>query len=361
MLEKEKLFHMADEVSAPDQEVYDRVRKRWDGLMKPIDGLGGFEETICRIGAIRGTEHPTLKQRRVLIFCADNGIVREGVTQSDPEVTLLVARRLGEGMSTANIMARRAGCRCVPVDIGIDCDEVPKGVLDRKVRRGTRDFLEEPALTEKEVLLAIERGMDLAGQLAKEGVDLIATGEMGIGNTTTSTALLCLLLGEPAEGYVGRGAGLDDARLARKKDVVRKAVELYGAEQYEDGKTAAFARLCQVGGLDIAALTGAYLGGALYRIPMVIDGVISGIAAYLAATFWPVSREYMIPSHSGREPGQRRLLELLGLRPLINGDMALGEGTGAIMLLPLLDVAMELYESGGTFEQGGLKEYERYT
>ena len=360
MLDREKLFNMV-EAAAPDPEVYARVQRHWDQLMKPIDGLGGFEKVICRIGAIRGTEYPSLKQRRVLIFCADNGIVQEGVTQSEPEVTLMVARRLGEGKSTANVMARRAGCSSVPVDIGIDSDEVLPGVLDRKVRRGTRNFLEGPALTEEEALLAIERGMDLVRQLAEEGVDLIATGEMGIGNTTTSAALLCLLLGEPAERYVGRGAGLDDAGLERKLDVIKKSIELYGSERYVDEKSAAFARLCQVGGLDIAALTGAYLGGALYRIPMVIDGVISGIAAYLASVFLPVSREYMIPSHSGREPGLGRVLELLGFRPLINGDMALGEGTGAIMLFPLLDVAMELYESGGTFEQGGLKEYERYT
>jgi len=358
MIGREELFHM--EAEGPDPKIHDRVKRHWDSLMKPIDGLGDFEEVICRIGAIRGTDRPSLKNRKVLILCGDNGIVSEGVSQTGPEVTRLVAAKLGHGDSTASIMARRAGAECVPVDIGIDCDETPEGVLDRKVCRGTKNFLREPAMTEGETLRAIETGMELVRELAVEDTDLIVTGEMGIGNTTTTTTLLCLLTGEPAERYVGRGAGLDDPGLERKYQVVKQAVERYGGEQYPDRKTAAFARLCQVGGSDIAGLTGVFLGGALYRRPVVIDGVISAVAAYLAATFLPVSREFMIPSHAGREPGLKKILELLGLKPLINGDMALGEGTGAILLLPLLDVVLELYDRGGTFAEGGLKEYERY-
>ena len=358
MIGREELFSM--EADGPDPKIHDRVKRRWDSLMKPIDGLGDFEEVICRIGAIRRTDRPELKNRKVLILCGDNGIVSEGVSQTGPEVTRMVAERLGRGESTASIMARQAGAECIPLDIGIDCDGTPEGVLDRKVCRGTKNFLREPAMTEEETLRAIEYGMELVRELADAKTDLILTGEMGIGNTTTTATLLCLLTGAPAGHYVGRGAGLDDPGLERKLQVVRQAVELYGREQYPDRKTTAFMRLCQVGGPDIAALTGVFLGGALYHRPVVIDGVISAAAAWLAATFLPVSKAYMIPSHAGREPGLRKILELLGLKPLINGDMALGEGTGAILLLPLLDVVLELYDRGGTFAEGGLKEYERY-
>ena len=357
-MRKEELFHM--EAAKPDPKIYKEVKEHWDRLLKPIDGLGAFEEAICRIGSIRGTVQPTLRDRRVLIFCADNGIVSEGVSQSGPEVTLLVAKLLGEGRSTASVMAKKAGATVIPVDIGIDSDECPAGVRSCRVQRGTGNFLQGPAMTEEAALRAVETGIQLVHEMADTGAELIATGEMGIGNTTTSAALLSLLTGEPAERYVGRGAGLDDLGLARKREVVRRAEELYGALRYSDAREAAFARLCQVGGLDIAALTGVYLGGALYRLPIVIDGVISAVAALIAATILPVCREYMLPSHAGREPGLGRVLELLDLSPFLQGDMALGEGTGAIMLLPLLDVALELYHSGGTFEQGGLKEYERY-
>ena len=358
MLEKEALFHLA--APAPDEEIYSRIKRHWDSLLKPIDGLGDFEKVISRVGAMRGTESPQFEKKRVLILCGDNGIVEEGVTQTGPEVTFTVASLLGEGRSTASVMARAAGAVCVPVDIGIDSYLHPQGVKDCRIRRGTRNFLKEPAMTEEEALRAIETGMELVRELSEEGTDIIATGEMGIGNTTTSTALLCLLTGEPAERYVGRGAGLDDEGLRRKIQVVKSALDLYGQMEYGDGKEEVLARLCQVGGLDIAALTGVYLGGAACRIPVVVDGLISAMAAYLAARLLPVSREYMIASHSGREPGLKKMLELLELKPLINGEMALGEGTGAIMLLPLLDVALELYLTGGTFRQGGVKEYERY-
>ncbi len=356
--DKTDLFNL--HIDNVDMDICRKIKKNWDGISKPIDGLGDFEDALCRIGAAVRSESPKIRDRAVVIMCADNGIVEEGVSQTGKEVTLQVARMLGEGKSTANTMAKAANVKCVPVDIGIDSFEEITGVSDCKVRRGTRNFLREEALTEAEVLKAIDAGISIAKKLTESGVDILATGEMGIGNTTTTSALLCLLLNEDAGNIVGRGAGLDDDGLLRKLRVVEAAIVKYRNENAADKKENAFTYLCQVGGLDIAGLCGVFIGGALFHVPVVIDGVISAVAAYLAEIFVPGCRDYMLASHSGRETGLMQILNKLDLKPLINGNMALGEGTGAIMLFPVLDVAFSLYNSGSTFKDGGIDEYQRF-
>ncbi len=361
---------------APDGDVYNKIQANWDGISKPIDGLGDFEKVICRIGAIQGSVVPRLESRVAVIMCADNGIVDEGVSQVGKEVTLQVARMLGQGISTANTLAASSGVKVLPVDIGIDYAGEIEGVRAAKVRPGTRDFLKEPSMTEKEALCAIGTGIDIARELAEEGVDILLAGEMGIGNTTTAAAMLALLTGREAEGLVGRGAGLDDAGLSRKLEVVRTAALKYAAEGALDDASEdaqedapydaeisapkAFEYLCRVGGLDIAALCGLFIGGSLHGVPVVVDGVITAVAAMLADIFVPGTRDSMIAAHAGREKGLETALSVLGLKPLMNGNMALGEGTGAIMLMPLLDVALNFYRSASTFGDGGIEEYRRY-
>jgi len=356
-LTKDALFGM--EISPIDESVYKKIKQNWDGISKPIDGLGDFEDAISKIGAVQGTERPGINKRTVVIMCADNGIIEEGVSQTGKEVTYQVAKMLGEGKSTANTMGRAASAECLPVDIGIDHEGEISGVIDYKVSKGTSNFLKTEAMTGEDALMAIEAGIEIMDKLSKDGIDIVATGEMGIGNTTTTSALLCLLLKEDPEAFVGRGAGLDDEGLLRKLNVVKRAVEMYGTDE-SDSKERAFRHLCQVGGLDIAGLCGIFIGGAINHIPVVIDGVISAVAAFLAEIFVPGCREYMLASHTGRETGLMRILEKLELKPYINGNMALGEGTGAIMLFPLLDVAMSLYSTGSTFDDGGIKEYHRF-
>ncbi len=344
-----------------DLSIYKEIKKRWDSIAKPIDGMGDFEDVICKIGALQGTAEPDISKKALVIMCGDNGIVREGVSQCGPEVTLQVARALGAGRSTANVMALEAGIKCFPVDMGIDHEGEIPGVRDLKIRRGSADFLEERALSADEVKRAVETGMELVSELKSEGFKLIATGEMGIGNTTTATALLCLMTGEDPLLYTGRGAGLDDRGLKRKQKVIGKACELYKKSGEKDRKELAFDYLGAVGGLDITGLCGLFLGGEKYGVPMVIDGFISGLAALYADAISPGCREYMIPSHSGREKGLMRVLKELELKPLINGDMALGEGTGAIMVCRLLDSALSLYKNGAVFDDNGIREYERFT
>ena len=350
-------------------KIYDAVKKRWDAISKPIDGLGDFEEVICKIGLIQNTGRPSISKRALVVMCADNGIVEEGVSQCGSEVTYKVACALGKGTSTANIMAEDASVKVIPVDIGIDRDGEIPGVLNKKIRKGTRNFLKEPALTEEEALIAIDTGKNIVKTLKSDGVNIIATGEMGIGNTTTATALICLITGSDPVEVTGRGAGLSDENLEIKRSVVSKAVERYSINENlnfmsskTDGVTGnpAFKYLCEIGGLDIAAMCGMFIGAKEEKIPIVIDGLISAVAALIAENICPGCKDYMIASHSGRESGLMRVLQELELKPFINGDMALGEGTGAIMLFKLLDSAMYLYDHGAVFDDNGIKEYERF-
>lgn len=347
-------------INAPDPEMHKIIKKHWDGISKPIDGLGDFEDLICRIGAIQNNEIPDATKRAVVILCADNGIVKEGVSQSSCDVTLSVAKALGKGISTVCVLAKSANADVIAADIGIDSPKEIKGVKNIKVRRGTEDFLEKEAMSEKEALLAIQRGMELVKELRDEGYRIIATGEMGIGNTTTSAAVLSALLKTDPESVTGRGAGLDDAGFNRKKQVIKKALLKYDFDRFGDERKRAFEILRTLGGLDIAGLTGMFIEGAILGIPVVADGLISAVAALLAERIVPGCGAFCIASHRGREKGTCLALESLGLRPYLEGNMALGEGTGAVMLFPLLDMVLDFYKNASTFKEYGLDEYKRY-
>ena len=358
---REELFQL--HICAPDESVRLAARRRWDALAKPIDGLGCFEETVARIAGMTGSTELDLSRKALVIMCADNGIVDEGVSQTGREVTYEVASLMGKRMSSVGIMLRDYPADILTIDIGIASDDIPDGVIDRKVRRGTRNFLHEPAMTADETLKAIGTGMDIVRNCRDKGISLIATGEMGIGNTTTSSALMSILLGLDASECTGRGAGLSDEGLERKIRVINEGI----AVNFPDRENRNFAEpgevfdvLCRVGGLDIAGLAGIFMGGALYRVPIVIDGFISMISALIAERLLPGCREYMIASHLGRESGMKLLSRCLELTPVINADLALGEGTGAVMLFPLLDMAMSLYGSGTMFSDTSIEEYERF-
>ena len=356
---KNELFKI--NIEKPKEEIFLKTKETWDGISKPIDGLGDFETLVCRIAAMKGDIAPRLKNRTLVVMCADNGIVEEGVSQSGKEITLAVAKAIGKGISSACSIGRSARVHVLPVDIGIDSEEEPEGVLNKKVLMGTRNFLKEPAMTEEEACQALWEGIDLAESLAVHGTDLLAVGEMGIGNTTTAAAVLTALLkAEPSE-FVGRGAGLSDEGLDRKREVIRKALEKYDFDSISDPKERSFEILRSVGGLDIAAMTGLYIGAAVRHLPVIIDGVISSTAALLAEIMVPGCRDYMIPSHRGREKGNIAALKALSLEPFIDGNMALGEGTGAMMLVPLIDVVMDFYLKGASFSDYKIDEYKRFS
>ena len=348
-------------IDPPDKAAAEKAKSVFDGIAKPLDGLGDLEGMICRIAGIMHTEDINVGRRAAVIMCADNGIVEEGVSQSGKEVTLAVARALGKGISSACTLGRAARVDVIPVDIGIDCDERIRGVRDHKVAKGTRNFLKQPAMTEKEMLKALETGIEITRELKKSGYDMLITGEMGIGNTTTSTAVLAAALDLDSDGITGRGAGIDDEGLSWKKEVIREALGRYRFNDEKDEAERAFNILRSVGGLDIAGLAGLAIGGALCKVPVVLDGLISSAAAVIADMMVPGVRDYLLPSHAGREKGNMSALSYLGLSPYLNCNMALGEGTGGILLFSLIDAVYAFYKNAAGFSDYCMDEYRRHS
>lgn len=345
-----------------------RTRQRWDRIAKPLDSLGEFEQIFVRIGGLTGDPEIRTAPRTLVVFCADNGIVREGVSQCGQEVTARVAEDLGRGTSNVNLMAARAEVRVLPVDIGIAAEQTPAGLLDRHVCRGTGDFLVEPAMTEQETLDAIAAGISIAAERKACGDRILAAGEMGIGNTTTAAAVIAGLTGCAAEEVCGRGSGLSDDGFRRKKEVLRQAAERWhfwqaaaaGGTGTAGSPAEALRVLSCVGGADIAGICGLILGAALQRIPVVLDGLITAAAALAAERILPGSRRALIASHLGKERGMGIVFRELSLDPVIHGALALGEGTGAVMLFPLLDLAGTVYDTKRTFARIELEPYRRF-
>lgn len=330
----------------------DEAGARWDSLAKPLGSLGLLEDAIVQIAALTGSADVDLSRRTLLVLCADNGVVVQKVTQTDSSVTAAVARALGEGTSTVCHMAQVADCWVLPVDVGILNFPGAPGVLDYRVRNGTEDITRGPAMSREECIHAIQTGMVLAKEQKEAGVSILAAGEMGIGNTTTSSAVAAVLLGRPPVKLVGRGAGLSDAGLARKRAAVEQAIQVNRPDPADPVDV-----LSKVGGLDLAALCGVYLGGAKYRVPVLLDGFISTVAALCAVQLWPESSKALIASHVSAEPAGALVLEALGKKPLITAEMRLGEGSGAVTALPLLDMALAVYNSGHTFGKMGMEPY----
>ncbi len=342
-------------IDKPSAETAREVKERWDSIAKPLDGMGKFEDIFCRIGAINGSPDIDISKKALIVMCADNGVVAEGISQSGQEVTRICAENMVEGTTSVCRMADRIGVKVVAADIGIAGDRI-KGIRDLRVRPGTENFSKKPAMTEAECLQAIENGIKLVKELADEGYRLIGTGEMGIGNTTTTSAMAAAFLGLSADEVTGRGAGLDDERLLRKKEIISESVKNYGLDENKD----AFEVLSCVGGLDIAGLAGVCIGGAKYAVPIVLDGVISCVAALAAERMVSGVKDYLIASHRSREKAASMLMEKLAVEPVIDADMALGEGTGAVMMMGLLDMASAVYRNRRHFEDINIAQYKRY-
>lgn len=333
-----------------DESSQDQARAQWNRVAKPLHSLGKLEDIIVQIAGIQQTADIHLLPRCALVFCADHGVVKQGISQSGQEITALVARSIVEGTANINLMAQTAHTDVYAVDMGM-VKNIP-GTIDLRVACGTQDMTQSPAMTAEEASQAIQAGIDLTGSMQQKGYRLILTGEMGIGNTTASAAMACALLGMDADEAVGRGAGLSDAGLMRKRKAVAQALDLHKPDPHLPVEV-----LAKLGGFEIAAMTGAFLGGMTHRIPVVIDGVISAVSALLAVRICPEAKQFMIASHMSREPAAVRIMEELNLSPVIHADMALGEGTGAVALMPLLDMAHRVYAGTHTFEDLGMEPY----
>lgn len=335
-----------------DQKSMEEAWNCWDSLCKPLRGLGWLEEVVVQIAGILRTPHPHPDKRAVVIMGADNGVVKEGVTQTDSSVTIQVLENMGDRLSTACVMCSLAGCELIPVNIGALTDGKHPRIQNRAVRHGTGNIAEGPAMSKEECIQAILTGVDVVCRLKEEGYNLIVTGEMGIGNTTTSSACAAVLFEQDAETVTGRGAGLSTEGLERKIKAIKKAIQIN-----EPDKDNPIDVISKVGGLDIAGMTGCYLGAAYCRIPILIDGFISAVSAYLAGMICKTAKDYMICTHCSAEPASRLVVERLGMAAPLQAGMHLGEGTGAIMALSLIDQALNVYYHLTTWDGGKVEAY----
>ena len=354
---EEALKKRIEKIAPADDGARREARERWDSLAKPVDGLGRFEEMVVDIAGARGSADVDLAKKVVVVMCGDHGVVAEGVSQTDQSVTVNVANAIAAGESTINAMAASAGADVFAVDMGIAAERalIDERVIDMNVKRGTGNIAAGPAMTREEACRAVLAGMDIARMLSERGYDIVVSGEMGIGNTTPMTAITCALSGLAPEAVTGRGAGLSDEGLARKVAAVQRALDVNRPDASD-----ALDVLCKVGGLEIAGMAGLFLGGAENGMPVVVDVSVSSAAAVLAVMMRPEASGYMIMSCAGREPAAAKLAEMLGKKPVIDADMALGEGTSAVMLYPLLDMALSVYNNGRTFNDADITAYERF-
>lgn len=341
-----------NKIKRPDSEIYLAAKARWDSVAKPLGSLGLLENYIQKIAAIQKITDVNLNNRRVIVMCADNGVTAENVTQSDSSVTAVCAAAIAEGTSNINKLAEVFGASVTAVDIGIERDVDSPKILKRKISYGTKNIALGAAMTKAQAEKSICVGIDIMRDMKNEGVNIVVTGEMGIGNTTTSAVIASVLLGVPPRVVTGRGAGLDSSGLERKISVIEKAI----AKNAPDANSP-IELISKLGGFDIGGMVGLFLGGAIYGVPVIIDGVISAVSALLAYKINPVSAEYMLASHISSEPAGKMLLEKIGLKPLINAEMRLGEGTGGIMLLPMLDGALAVNKHSHKFDDIGIERY----
>jgi nicotinate-nucleotide--dimethylbenzimidazole phosphoribosyltransferase len=345
MLEK-----IIEKISPLDISLLGGIHSHLDHLTKPPGSLGYLEEIAARYCLITDTVRPTLGRKIIFTFAADHGVANQGVSAFPREVTPQMVRNMLLGGAGVNVLARHAGVEARVVDIGVDDPlEGAEGLIRRKVRSGSGDISQGPAMSIEDTRHAIQVGIDLALEAVEEGFSLIGTGEMGIGNTTPSSALFAALLPCPVEEITGRGTGIDDTTLERKTDLIRKALEVNREDRSSPLET-----LAALGGLEIAGICGLILGAASRRVPVVVDGFISSAAALCACRLCPQVRGYLFFSHFSAEAGYARFAEMMGIRPILDLGMRLGEGTGAALAMQVIEAAVKIYNEMATFDSAGV-------
>ena len=358
---EEKLFKQIEEIRGADAEAMRAASAYVQSLAAPPGSLGKLTDAAVQLAGITGKVKNTLGRRRIIVMCADNGVVEEGVSATPQIVTLSQALNMTRHLTGMSSLAAHFGIDTEIVDIGIATSYQEQGckILQRRIRRGTGNLVKEPAMTREETVRAILVGIERAGQAAADGIDVIGVGEMGIGNTTTSSAVLAALTGLSVEDVTGRGGGLTDAAFEKKKNVISRALQLHGlagtasgsASEDAGAQTDPIEVLSRVGGLDLAGMCGVYLGAAICRIPAVIDGFISIVAALCAQRLCGSCRDFMFPSHVSEEIGYLRAAQELHLDPWLHLNMRLGEGSGCPLAFQILEASCALMNEMATFEQ----------
>ncbi|GBE57624.1 nicotinate-nucleotide--dimethylbenzimidazole phosphoribosyltransferase [bacterium BMS3Abin01] len=348
-----KLQETIANVKALDLEAMELAAARQDQLTKPQGSLGVLEELSIRLAGIQGNPLPAINHKVIIVMAGDHGVVAEGVSAFPQEVTPQMVANFAAGGAGINVLARHTGAEVRVVDMGVAAEINHPLVLDRKIKPGTDNMVNGPAMSRQEAVASIEAGIQVAEDEIAAGADLLGTGEMGIGNTTPSSAILAVFSEVGVEQATGRGTGIDKGGLNVKREVIRRALKTNRPDR-EDGLDV----LAKVGGLEIGGLAGVIIGAAANRVPVVIDGFISGAAALIAASICPAAKDYMIASHVSVEPGHKLILDHLGLKPMLFMDMRLGEGTGAALAANLVEASTKVLSEMATFADAGVSEKE---
>ena len=332
-----------------DEKAMEAARARQDDLAKPPRSLGQLEEIGIRLAGMTGKVHNEIRRRRIVVLCADNGVWDEGVSSSPRSVTLAQTINLTRGLTGASSLARHFGDEIRVVDVGVHCDVPCAAVVNRKVAYGTKNFRHEPAMTREQAYQAMAAGIEQAEQAKAERVDILGVGEMGVGNTTTSSAVLAALTGLAIEDVTGRGGGLLDKDFQTKKKVIAEALEKHCPDRNDPIDV-----LSKVGGFDLCAMCGVFLGAAANHIPVVIDGFISVVAALCASRMSAHAKEYFFPSHASFELGYAHAIGELGLEPFLTLGMRLGEGSGCPLAFLIIEAACAIMNEMGTFQEAAI-------
>ena len=329
-----------------DEAAMAAARQRQAQLAKPPGSLGRLEDLSVQLAGITGKVHNRIEKKHLLVFAADNGVVEEGVSSAPQSVTLMQTINLTRHKTGASTLCKHFGCGITVCDVGVNADIKESKVLNRKIAYGTQNIVHGPAMTREQAIHAILTGIELA---KNTDADVLGVGEMGIGNTTTSSAVLSVLLDADVDAVTGRGGGITDQSFLKKKQVIRTAIEVNRPD-----KTDVVDVLSKVGGFDIAAMCGAFIGAAATRRPVVIDGFISAVAALCACRLCPNVRGYLIPSHASYEIGYKMAMDAMDLQPLFLLGMRLGEGSGCPLAFEILSAACAIINDMATFDQAGI-------
>ncbi len=328
-----------------DESTFKEARAKIDNLVKPIGSLGRLEEIAARISGITGRLNNVISKKNIVVMCADNGVIKEGVSSSPQNLTAILTDNATKGIMGVNVLSDYARSDVTIVDVGVNADFDNPDIINKKIAYGTKNIAEGAAMTRDEALRAIDTGIEIIEELVKDGYDLLGVGELGMGNTTTSAAVFSVLSGMDSDMVVGRGAGLTDEQYQNKKRIVKKSIEINGTD-----KNDVIDILSKIGGLDIAAMCGCFLGAARRRVPIVIDGFISSTAALCAYRLNSFSRDYMFASHLSAEPGSKNILDELGLSPILDLKMRLGEGSGCPLAFLIIEAALHTMNNMGSFK-----------
>ncbi len=338
-------------------EFAELAQKRLDNLTKPQGSLGRLEEFAKRLVAITMNPVPDIDKKAIFIFVGDHGVVNEGVSAYPKEVTKQMVFNFLRGGAAINVLAKHAGAEVVVVDIGVDYDfknfsikkSLAPTIIFRKVIYGTKNMRNGSAMTRDEALRCIETGINLAEEYALKGYKIFCTGDMGIGNTTPSSAIAAVLTGKPVAEVTGKGTGIDDVTLSKKIKVIEDSISINKPDPSDPVDV-----LSKVGGTELGGIAGLILGAASQRIPVVIDGFISTAGALIAYCIEPKTRDYMFSAHNSVEIGHKAMLEKIGLRPILDLDLRLGEGTGAALALPIIEAGLKIYKEMASFDEANV-------